>query len=246
MDPKGHFRVLPIGDLESPSAIAVIDGHEPWTFFTKGNYADRLAVIDKAGTRLRTFTLEGQLMATITADQVPDPPVKLHGCAFDFYGNVVVTDSAKSCLRKFDKDLKYVVTFGSEGKDDFQFEEPRGIAINHQFGQVLIAEKSSAQYFWNGTDAVDLKTSQQGPQVHISFLLTERSFVTAEVQDASGKVIKKLVNEQDLEQGPQEFIWAPEDTVKSGSYQLRLYLMATYSSRNLIAKEILEPITYFK
>src|SRR6185503_8035032 len=73
----GRFRVLNIPDLQSPSALAVIDGKEPWTFYTKGKYADRLAVIDRAGTRLRTFTLEGQLLSSVTTDQIPDPPAKL-------------------------------------------------------------------------------------------------------------------------------------------------------------------------
>ncbi len=179
-------------------------------------------------------------------DQLPDPPAKLYGCAFDFYGNVVATDIAKSCLRKFDKDLRYVVTFGDEGTDDFQFMEPRGIAINHQFGQVLVAEKKSVQYFWNGSDAVDLKTAQQGPKIHVSFLLTERAFVTAEIKDGHGMVLKKLVGNQDMEQGFQELVWAPDPTVDPGNYQLVLKVMATYSSRELIAKEIIESISFTK
>ncbi len=135
-DIKGRAKVLAIANLKAPSAIAVIDAKESWTFYQQGPYASRLAVIDQQGSRLQTFTLEGQPLDQVTADQVPDAPVKLWGCGFDFYGNVLATDFAKGCLRKFDKDLHYVISFGSQGVDDFQFNEPRGIAINHQFGQV--------------------------------------------------------------------------------------------------------------
>jgi len=152
-DGRGKLRVLETPGLEGPTAIAVIDSKEVWTFNHQSPYADRLAVIDRKGTRLQTLTLEGQPLAQVTADQVPDPPVKLWGCAFDYYGNVVATDFDKGCLRKFDKDLHYLVGFGSAGTDDFQFTEPRGIAINHQFGQIVVAEKDSVQYFWNGADA---------------------------------------------------------------------------------------------
>jgi len=59
MDPQGRFKVLNTPALEAPSAIAVIDAKEAWTFFTQGPYANRLAVIDRKGTRLQTLTPEG-------------------------------------------------------------------------------------------------------------------------------------------------------------------------------------------
>lgn len=246
MDHKGHFRVLATPRLAGPSAIASIDAHEAWTFYQQGPYANRLAVIDQKGTRLLTLSPEGQGLAAISSFEIPDPPMQLYGCAFDYYGNVVATDFAKSCLRKFDKDLKYVVTFGGPGDDDFQFAEPRGIAIHHQFGQMLVAEKSSVQYFWNGADAVNLKVTPAAKGFQVPFFLTERALVSADILDDAGNPVTHLAKSQDREQGNQEIDWVPEPSVKSGAYTFRMQLMATYSSRDRIEKEISLPVTYTK
>jgi hypothetical protein len=237
-DARGFFKVLPTGPLQGPSALAVIDAGEAWTFHQQGPYANRLAVIDRDGTRLQTFSLSGSPLAQVTAAQVPDPPVKLYGCAFDYYGNLVATDNAKSCLRKFNKDLKFLVSFGKSGDDDYEFQEPRGIAFHHQFGQVIVAERKSAQYFWNGADAVELGTVQEAGKVRFKFFLTERALVTAEVTSRGGGTLKKLLSSQDLEEGPQELAWAPDPGQPPGDYTLKMNVMATYSSRDRIAKEI--------
>jgi DNA-binding beta-propeller fold protein YncE len=245
-DPQGRFRVMKTPPLDAPSAIAAIDGQEPWTFFQQGPYANRIAVIDREGTRLRTFSLEGAPLARVTADQLPDPPAKLWGCAFDYYGNLVATDFAKSCLRKFDKDLGYITAFGSQGTEDFEFFEPRGIAIHLQFGQILVAEKKSAQYLWNGADAVSLTAGQEERKIRIRFFLTERAYVSAEILDSAGRTVKKLAENQDLEIGKQELDWSPEPAAKPGDYRLKMRVMATYSSRDRIAKEIIREFSYNK
>ncbi|HJT23577.1 MAG TPA: NHL repeat-containing protein [bacterium] len=244
MDPEGRFRVLETPALEEPSAIAVIDGREAWTFYQQGPYANRLAVIDQKGGRLQTLSLEGQPLAHITSDQMPDPPVQLYACAFDYYGNIVATDFAKSCLRKFDRDLKYVVTFGGPGDGDFQFTEPRGIAIQHQFGQMLVAEKDSVQYFWNGADAVSLKVEPGAKGFHFPFFLTERALVSAAIVDDVNNPVTILAKSQDLEQGSQSIDWIPDSSVHGGAYILKMDVMATYSSRDRVEKEISLPVTY--
>ncbi len=244
MDPKGHCHVLSTPALEGPSALAVIDSKEDWTFYQSGPYADRIAVIDRKGTRLQTLTLDGAPLTQTAADPSAESPVKLWGCAFDYYGNVVATDISKSCLRKFDKDLRFVVSFGRPGEGDYQFLEPRGIAFNHQFGQVLVADKECVHYFWNGTDAVDLKVEPEDKGYKFHYLLTERAYVTAEIRDSQGKTMKTLGQNHDLEEGTQVLDWYPDPSVSKGDYVLYLRLMATYSSRDRIAKEIDLPVSY--
>jgi DNA-binding beta-propeller fold protein YncE len=246
--PQGKFRILAAPPLESPSALCVMDSKEDWTFYKQGPFADRLAVIDQQGKRLSTLTLGGSPLTQVTAREIADPPVRLWGCAFDYYGNVVATDFAKSCLRKFDRNLKPLVFFGSEGDGDYQFTEPRGIAINRQFGQMIVAEKDSAQYYWNGADAVSLKTVQEGGKIRIPFFLTERALLDAEIRTpgAGGERVKVLAKGQDLEEGPQELDWAPEAGQAEGEYLLKMRVMATYSSRDRVAKEIALPVTYSK
>lgn len=246
MNPKGHFHTLSTPRLEGPTALAVIDAHEAWTFYQQAPYADRLAVIDQRGQRLQTLSLEGAPLAQVSAPEIPDGPVNLNDCAFDYFGNVVATDGLKSCLRKFDKDLHYLVTFGGPGEDDFQFTEPRGIAINHQFGQVLISEKNSVQYFWNGADALDPQVHLSGTGFQVPFFLTERALVTAEVLDGDSRSVTTLAKKQDLESGHQELDWTPAPSVPSGDYTLLLHVMATYSSRDRIEKQIKIPFSYIK
>jgi sugar lactone lactonase YvrE len=249
MTPKGHFRLLNTPRLDGPSAIAEIDNKESWTFYQQGPYANRLAVIDQKGARLITLNLEGQPLAATTTFQVPDPPMQLNACAFDYYGNIVATDSGKSCLRKFDKDLKYVVTFGGPGTDDFQFTDPRGIAIQNQFGQVMIAEKDSVQYFWVGADAVNLKVdpvTAPAKGFHISFFLTERALVSADILNGDGNPVTSLAQNKDMEQGPESLDWTPAPNMNGGAYTLKMEVMATYSSRERIEKEISQPVTYTK
>lgn len=237
-DKKGRFRLLPIEGLRAPSALAVIDGQEPWTFYRQGDYANRLAVIDQMGSRLQTFTLEGKPLAQAVPD--PSDPFKLAGCAFDYYGNVVATDFDKDCLRKFDRNLHLITNFGSPGTGDFQFTEPRGIAFNREFGQILVAERDSAQYFWNGADALDLKAVFEKGKVRFPFFLTERALVTGTIEKTDGTVVKKLADAKDLEEGTQELDWSPS---VPGDYQFRLSVMATYSSRERVAKEELLPFS---
>ncbi len=244
MNHKGHCVVLQTPALEGPTGIACIDAKEAWTFFQQGPYADRLAVIDQGGQRLRTLTQEGGPLYRITAADMPDGPVSLWGCAFDYFGNVIATDTLKGTLRKFDKDLRYVASFGTAGDDDFQFNEPRGIAFNHQFGQILVAEKNSVQYMWNGTDVLELSAQRDGGTLKFPFKLTERSLLTAEIRDEKGKPVASLAKGQDMEMGKQELDWTPEPTVPKGSYTLFLRLMATYSTRDRVAKEIELPVTY--
>jgi hypothetical protein len=57
--------------------------------------------------------------------------------------------------------------------------EPRGIAIWKRFGQVFIAEKKGAQYFWIGTDLKSKELVKRGnSQYTLTMDLTEYSFIS--------------------------------------------------------------------
>jgi hypothetical protein len=243
---SGETRVLPIDGLDHPTALCVIDAKADWSFYKNDPIANRLAVIDKQGQRLQTFSLQGKPLAQFTADQLSDGPMQLWGCAFDYYGNVVATDFAHGCLRKFGRNLEYLTTFGSMGDDDYQFEEPRGICLNTQFGQMFVAEKESAQYFWVGADAQNLAFQKTAQGFRFPFFLTERALVSALMLDASGNTVATLAQSQDLEEGAQELDWNPDATVPSGSYSLRLTVMATYSTREREAKQLDLSVSYAK
>jgi hypothetical protein len=243
---SGALKVLPIQGLDHPTALCVIDAKADWSFYKTDPYANRLAVIDRQGTRLQTFSLSGKPLSAFTADEVTDGPMQLWGCAFDYYGNVVATDYAKGCLRKFGRNLEYLVTFGSQGDDDYEFDQPRGICVNNQFGQMFVSERDSADYYWIGADALNLAFQKTAAGFRFPFFLTERALVTAAVKDADGNLVKDLGQRQDLEEGAQELDWTPDASVPSGTYSLQLTVMATYSTREREAKQLLLSVPYSK
>ena len=99
--------------------------------------------------------------------------------AIDYYHNVLITDQHRHCILKFDRDLKLLDVFGSEGSGDNQFIEPRGIAVWKRFGQTFIAEKKGAQYYWVGTDLKSKQLSVKGESSYeLSLNLTEYSYVS--------------------------------------------------------------------
>ncbi|HET9870017.1 MAG TPA: NHL repeat-containing protein, partial [bacterium] len=244
--PHGAVRVLPLQGLDHPTALAVIDSKADWTFYKTGPLADRLAVIDRMGARLSTYTLAGAPLAQFTSDQAPDGPMRLWGCAFDYYGNLVATDTAAGCLRKFGRNLEYLATFGSPGVGDYQFDHPRGICLNTQFGQMFVANRQSADYYWVGADARDLAFQRTPQGFRFPFFLTERALVTAKVLDGQGAPVKDLGAGMDLEEGAQELDWDPDPSLPAGTYTLRLTVMATYSTREREAKRLELSVPYSK
>jgi hypothetical protein len=80
---------------------------------------------------------------------------------------------------KFDHNLKLLDIFGSEGDEDNQFIEPRGIAIYKRFGQVFVAEKKGAQYFWVGTNLKKALLIKKGEGFYsLTVHATEFSYIT--------------------------------------------------------------------
>lgn len=235
-DPKGTWRVLPIEGLEGPTALAVIDHADPWTFYTSGVYADRLAVVDRAGARLQTFTLDGKPLTSVGAEGAWDQPFRLTACAFDYFGHVVATDSPNGCLRKFDRDLKPLATYGSTGEGDFHFQSPRGVCLNRQLGQMIVSEESCAQYMWVGSDALNLRTEGTAGAVTFRFYLTEASFLTADIVGEDGKKVARVADNIMMDERDRALVWTPAPGTAPGPYRLDLSVMATYSSRDRLAK----------
>lgn len=238
-DPGGEFRVLQTGGapLEGPLALAVIDRRDPWTFYREGPYADRLAVLEKGGTRIRTFTLEGDPLAAVTAESLGEN-VRWAGLAFDYLGNLTVTEPSSGCLRKFDRDLNSITCFGNPGEGDFQFDDPRGVAIHKQLGQVLVVERKSVQYLWIGADVLEPQARVHKGGVDFSFLLTERAYVSAEVRDGKDRKVATPAEKKEMDLGRRTLAWKAEGDVPPGRYALELTVMATYSSRDRVAKAV--------
>jgi len=235
-DRNGVWGVLPIEGLSGPTALAVVDHAEPWTFFTTGPYSDRIAVVDRDGTRVQTFSLAGAPLAFLTAEAAGDPPFHLTACAFDYYGHLVATDDRHSCLRKLDRDLKPLALFGTYGDGDYQFRAPRGICLNKQLGQIVVSEEESVQYLWVGADALNLRAIPIDNGTAFRFYLTEPAYVSGVILGPDGAQLAEVAKDSQLDERERALSWIPPPGTAKGAYRLRLTVMATYSSRDRLAK----------
>lgn len=164
-------------------------------------------VIDLNNSRVRKFTLNGQFVAGILANDYGYPQAFLTSVAVDYFGNVWVTDTFHHCVHKFDSNLRYITTFGHVGEGENEFLEPRSIAIWKPHGQVFVIDKISAQYFHIGTDILEPRISLADSSIQIDFLLTEHSRLTATILDENDQTIATLCSNKLLPIGRHTLTW---------------------------------------
>lgn len=244
--------------LSAPAGVAAISADDRWSFWKEAF----VVVIDCNGQRLQKFDPGGELLAGITAREFGYPDAELQYAAIDYYSNIWVTDKRHHCVHKFDRSLRYLDSFGRRGTGDKEFIEPRGIDIYRRFGQVLIAEKEAAQYYWIGTDVKNLRTTvDENGLLRIDYFLTERSYVTLEIEDERGLVVATPLKEvirppgdnteyftghwqaapQVFRDGRRVLDESALTSLKTGdgrNYTLRFTFSATYSSYKYFSKTL--------
>ncbi len=218
-----------------PDGIAVTTPKADWS----KHHSAFFCVVDSAHARLRKFSLDGDLLAVASLPDLPFERFFLAYLALDYYENIWVTDTANHTLHKFDRDLNYITSVGTKGHGDFEFDAPRGITIWRRFGQVFVAEKESAQYYWIGVDIQRATARAEDGVLKMSYYLTEPARITAQIQ-AGETTIQDLV--MDSQQNTGDHILNYEiPNLAAGSYQLYLKAVPTYSSRKYFKKELLIP-----
>jgi|DewCreStandDraft_4_1066084.scaffolds.fasta_scaffold05151_13 hypothetical protein len=229
--------------ISNPQGIAVTDSFENYS----GYRYDFIFLVDGNYNRIQKFDFKGNLIRTVRVDNFLNKEVKLTTLENDYYGNVYVVDNLNSCIYKFTPDLYYVTSFGKYGTDDYEFEAPTGIAIYKKFGQVFVSDKESAQYFWICSDAINFKAKKiQENEIQFDFFLTEKSFISIEIEDASVENSGQKITVCDkvtLEIGKNSLSWTvPEEYkefLKAGKYyNTVITVMSTYSSYPHIKKII--------
>ncbi len=247
------------GQLWHPAGIAVTNGRERWS-----HYKDKfIAVVDMDGLRIQTFSLDGKFQNAVRLPEIGFVEGKLAYVAIDYYSNMWVTDTVNDCVHKFDRKLNYLTTFGREGSGDKEFKEPRGIAIYKRFGQVFIAEKESAQYYWVGTDVLDLTLSKPDSVglFSLDFMLTEPSYLTLKVKNETTSTEETVLERVKVGSGRQT-IWVDgslqrvagdssrqpssghaDSEIAPGEYRFRLQAEPTYSSIKHFKKQLEARIT---
>jgi hypothetical protein len=207
--------------VDKPTALAIADGTARWSYYKNERV---IFCADKNGSRLWKIDLNGSVVQHV---QIPEGYHAFYG-AVDFYHNYWITDIQKHCLLKFDHNLTLLDIFGSYGDKKDQFIEPRGITIYKRFGQVFIAEKKGAQYYWMGTQfngAVLKNDSDQ--KYNLTVKSTEFSFVS----------LLSLIGKDTVYYCKRRMIVPPTDMIqyidqekKIGNHPLILKIEPTYSS----------------
>lgn len=222
------------GQFWHPTGIAVTNGHEKWSHFK-----DRfIVVIDLDGTRIQKFTLDGKFVKAVSLQDFGFKTGKLMYLALDYYSQIWATDFVNGCVHKFDRNLNYLTTFGKEGTGDREFEQPRGIAIYKRFGQVFIAEKESAQYYWIGTDIKNVAASFDSAKklIRLDFFLTEPSFVSLEVEKSHHKIEKTIMEKVKFSSGKQSVY------LDGGMKRIPTFMVKKVYMANLVRKENGSPV----
>jgi hypothetical protein len=244
-DPVGRF-ITRFGDsLMSyrPSAIAVVDFTERWTY----RHETMVVVVDADGGRISAFDQFGRKQAETTGEAIGLPGAYFGYAAIDYYGSIYVTDMVNHQIHKFDHDLAYVASFGREGGKDFEFESPRGIAIWKRYGQTFILERGSAQYYWIGIDGFIKSVSprvidRQHPGVTILLMLYEPADFKIVIADSAGGVVRDLIPQFREKLGENYLIWDGLDDagveVPKGEYTIKLTMEPTYSAKGYFSKTL--------
>ncbi len=231
------------GTMDRPSAIAVVDFSDKWTF----RHETVIMIADSVNGRIRKFDQFGNQQAAITGDDIALPRAYFAYLAIDFYGSIYATDMVNHQIHKFDYDLKYVASFGRQGTGDNEFESPRGIAIWKRYGQVFILERESVQYYWVGIDGYieglyPKKLNKDFPAVTISLMLYEPADFKIQVNDSSGTMVKNLVQEFREKLGLNNIVWDGTDEkgklVTPGEYVITVSMEPTYSAKGYFNKKL--------
>lgn len=230
MDSSGVF-LHSFGDslLKNPTSIAVIDEDDRWNISRNS----AIYIVDADRNRLSSFELNGAFIDSTTISALSQEEGMFNFLAIDYRSQVYATDKINHCIHKFDKDLKYITSFGREGDDDKEFQSPRGIAIWKRFGQIFVAEEGGAQYYFIGTDILDLRTEETERSVLISFFMTETARVSIHVYQQK-KLIDTIYENARLHARKYIAHWRKTDgkgnPVEPGKYKIVITATPTYSS----------------
>ncbi|KAA3616371.1 MAG: hypothetical protein DWQ05_11585 [Calditrichaeota bacterium] len=186
------------GFVWQPTGLAAISKAERWSFWDE----EFLIVIDLHGQRLQKFTFDGELKASVVLSDLGFKKTNLQYAEIDYFGQVWVTDKNNHCVYKFDRNLRFLDKFGKKGNGDFEFMQPRGISFHRQLGQILIAEKEAAQYYWIGTD-VQHPSAQINDAgfLELRFFLTEPSYAGLEIEDRKSNAVWQPLKKKRLQTG---------------------------------------------
>ncbi len=244
----------------NPDAIAAVGPGELDNYYPGDAF---VVVVDSLNRRVRKLDLAGHLIKEVIAtDWGALVTPNLAYCAIDYHNQILITDRSNGCIHKLDRNLNYLTQFGESGSGQYQFDEPRGIALNRHYGQIFVAEREGAQYLWVGVEVTKFVTEVVGDSdskdLHVDFRLTEPALVDLDLYDNIGRFLGRLVQGRGYGTGENRISWGltlpqkmPDGTplpdlppeyqaggrLPKGKYQVRATFRAVYSSREVFSRE---------
>jgi sugar lactone lactonase YvrE len=241
-------------DVDAPLGLAIMDSLDPWL---QPNVT-RLYLVDRDGRRLRAYDVEGRVVASIEAADVAEggESPRFFYVEIDYFGNVYASDPGNGRIYKLDPGLRPLASFAGPGPAESALEEPRGIAIWKRFGQVFVAEREGAQYFFVGadflpvTEPVRVGRGEEPETWALEGFLTETSTVQVAFFDGAGDTLA-LADAGTVGTGRQIVAWEGEDWVRPPAQgweeraeRIVLEARPTYSSRRRFARVKTFPVVW--
>lgn len=238
----GRF-VREIRGVLRPTGIAVTDRGDRWSYYRD----DFIVVIDEDGHKIQKLTLEGKPIANVEFYELNLDNANFSFCAIDHYSNIWVTDKLNCCVHKFDRFLRYIVSFGRKGTGDKEFMYPRGIAIWKRFGQVFIVEREAINYYWVGVDGYIegcypsiFDPEEKGSTIVL--YLTEPAYIVSKIYNTNNNLVRDFVPYYKQEVFDHNIVWNGRDNegkiAQPGDYRIEIIIEPTYSSRTHFKKKL--------
>ncbi|MES2201688.1 MAG: hypothetical protein V4498_05505, partial [candidate division FCPU426 bacterium] len=230
--------------LEAPLGIAVVDPGQPWMETAES----AIYVADHKRSRIQKFDLQGRFLEAASGADTGLEGVAFSGLALDTRANLWAADRANHRIHKFDRFLQYLDSWGGKGKGDGKLESPRGLSIYPHYGQVFVAEKSSAQYMWIGADLREIRVAKAPvkdgqERLRVEYTLTENGQLECWVvkDDKPKKKLARLLEKTGIQQGRHSLYWDKLDengsALEPGDYSVVFQAEANYSSATFFKRE---------
>ncbi len=246
--------------FKQPDGIAVVGPREKTGYHRSDAF---VVVVDSMHSRVSKYKLTGELISQVSSSSFSSGQTYLAYVVVDYHNNILLTDKKNCQIHKLDRNLNYITSFGRRGKKDYEFDEPRGIAIYRYFGQTFVAEREGAQYLWVAVDVPEFEAEvfieNEFRDLRVHFYLTEPAIMELDILDSYGRFIARIVSGRRYNQGEGHLSWGliiPEKMpgveskpvlppgceigkqIPDGEYIIKAKFRATYSSRKSFVKEV--------
>ena len=225
--------------------------------------SDFLIVVDSLDRRVTKFDYEGNILAQSDAMKW-NPPLtpELNFIAIDRFHQILITDRNNNCIHKLDRDLNYLTRFGQSGNDDYQFDQPRGIAIEPESGRLMVVERERLQIFLVAVEVpkfdIVVISDSTWRDLQVNFRTTEQALVDFDLLNEYGQFVARLIESKLYPAGENHLSWGmsipktlPDgrplpalpppcqagEKLPEGKYRIKGTFRATYGSKDVFVKE---------